>query len=615
MTPAVGDNLSSLLRRTLCAGARDGVPDEELLGQFVAQRDEAAFAALLRRHGPLVWGVCQRLLAHRQDAEDAFQTTFLVLARKAAAVGRRQLLANWLFGVARRAALNVRAGRSRRARQEQSRSDLPDVPAPGEMPWDDGRAVLDEELARLPEKYRLPLLLCGLEGRTHAEAGQWLGWPTGTVAGRLSRGRALLRARLLRRGVAAPAAASAAALAPDTAPAAVPPPLVAASVHGAAALVTAGPSTAAGVSPAVAALLRGVLRKMFLSRLLTTTALIAALTTALGGAGLLWQRAPSATSAFAPAGVAPGQFHLAAAAPSLAPPPAPKPAGKPALRLPADPKAVVFRMERAVEGAPGPRVVLTIHADGRVVTEVPDGLSSLSAQELTGYAKDRAGAPGAGRGPLPQKKAIQGKISARELEDLLRFAVRDQEFFDFDEAAVRAAIRERYQSDGGVEDDSDATTTRFRVRTAGGSHEVSWTRLAKSAFDFPEVGRLLQLNALDRRLSHVFYRQQLLLLAGGPERVEEVVGQMNELARPSYRLYPGAPRLTAADLAGVTPSADGSRTRFVFARYQDTGKSYCTLLFGVAVDVPRQGKPTLAHVLPPQEGTRGRAPARTGVPS
>jgi RNA polymerase sigma-70 factor (ECF subfamily) len=223
MTSADGDTVISYLRMTLCAGTMAGAPDGELLEQFLAQRDEAAFAALLRRHGPMVWRVCRGLLAHPQDAEDAFQATFLILARKAAAIGRRQLLANWLFGVARRAALNMRALRARRARHEQSCGDLPDVPATVETPWDDIQAVLDEELARMPAKYRLPLLLCGLEGMTHAEAGAYLGWPTGTVAGRLSRGRELLRTRLLRRGVTAPAAALAALLAPDAASAAVPP--------------------------------------------------------------------------------------------------------------------------------------------------------------------------------------------------------------------------------------------------------------------------------------------------------------------------------------------------------------------------------------------------------
>src|SRR5262249_54173146 len=170
------------------------------LEQFVARRDEAAFAALLRRHGPMVWGVCRRLLLHPQDAEDAFQVTFLILARKAAAIGQRKLLANWLFGVARRSALKMRALRTRRARRAQLCADPPDHPMKLETPGDDFRAVLDEELARLPAKYRLPLLLCGLEGMTHAEAARHLHWPIGTVAGRLSRGRELLRSRLVRRG-------------------------------------------------------------------------------------------------------------------------------------------------------------------------------------------------------------------------------------------------------------------------------------------------------------------------------------------------------------------------------------------------------------------------------
>src|SRR5262249_13621686 len=241
------------LRRTFCAVACAGVGDEELLEQFVAQRDEGAFAALLRRHGPMVWGVCQRLLVHRQDAEDAFQATFLVLACKAAAIGRRKLLANWLFGVARRAALNVRAARRRREHHEQSWGDPPDMAAALETPWADVRGELDEQLARLPDKYRLPLLLCGLEGMTHAEAGKYLGWPTGTVAGRLSRGRELLRARLLRRGFTVPVAALIAALAPDAASAAVPPELLA-SVRKAVTLVSASTSAAVVVSPTAATL-------------------------------------------------------------------------------------------------------------------------------------------------------------------------------------------------------------------------------------------------------------------------------------------------------------------------------------------------------------------------
>jgi hypothetical protein len=273
--------------------------------------------------------------------------------------------------------------------------------------------------------------------------------------------------------------------------------------------------------------------------------------------------------------------------------------GKPALRLPADPNAVVFRLDRTVDSATAPGMVLTIHANGRVVAEVQDGLFSLAPQELTRHAQGRVGAGGAGPDPEPPKsKVLEGRLSARELEDLLRFTLHEQEFFDFDPAAVKAAIRDKYQSDGEVTDPTDATTTGFRVRTADQEHEVRWTRLAKSTWDFPDVGRLLQLSAVDKRLSQVYYA----LLAGGPERVEAVVEKMNELALPNYRLYPGAPRLRAEDLVGVAPSADGSRTRFTFFRIKD--KTACEPLFGIAIDVPQQGEPTLVFVMPPQQGRR-----------
>jgi RNA polymerase sigma factor (sigma-70 family) len=617
MTSADGNTVISYLRRTLCAGTLAGAPDEELLEQFVAQRDEAAFAALLRRHGPMVWGVCQRLLAHRQDAEDAFQATFLILARKAAAVGRRQLLANWLFGVARRAALNLRALRARRARHEQSYGDLPDVQATVEKPWDDIHAVLDEELARLPAKYRLPLLLCGLEGMTHAEAGKYLGWPTGTVAGRLSRGRERLRTRLLRRGVTAPTAVLAAIFAPDAVSAAVPPQLVADSIRGAAALVTAGPSAAAVISPAVVMLMRGVLLKMFLSRLLTTTAVLAALVLTLGSAGAVRHRTPSAvTPLSAPAGPAEKRLHAAPAAHAVWPVPGQKLGGtatpaKPAIRLPTDANAVVARMDRSVDAATGPEMAVTVYADGRVVAEVPDGLWSLSGAALTRYAKDRVIEEDPDEEPeRPPRKTLEGRLSAQELAELLRFAIHEQDFFDFDPVAVKAAIRDKYQFDANIPDATDATTTGFRIQTADRNHEVRWSRLGRAAWEFPEVEPLLQLYALDTRLSQVFY----ILLAGGPEQVAAAAEKMNELVLPYYHLYPNVPRLTAADLLAVTPSADGSRMRFAFSRNKD--KQVRNPLFEAAIDVPQQGEPTLVYVIPPQRGVRVRTltPTNGGGP-
>jgi RNA polymerase sigma factor (sigma-70 family) len=598
MTQAGGNKVINYLRRTLCADAHAGAPDEQLLEQFVAQRDEAAFAALLRRHGPMVWGVCRRLLTHHQDAEDAFQATFLVLAGKAASIRRRKLVANWLFGVARRAALNVRAMRTRRTRQEQLCGNLPDVPAPLETSRDDVRTVVDEELARMPEKYRLPLLLCGLEGMTHAEAGQHLGWPTGTVAGRLSRGRALLRTRLFRRGVTAPAALTT-VFAPDAASAAVLP-LVAASVRNAAAFITVGKPAAAVVAPAVATLMRRVLWKMFLSRLWTATALVAALAVTLGGAGVVWYRTPSKEASPTVQGsVAPKRLPSPVAVHSGSRRPAPKTAGKPAIRLPTDPDAVVLRMDRSVDFSTTLRTVLTVYADGRVVAEVPDGVVSLAPTDLTQYAKSQMVADDPDGDPdPPNTKRLEGRLSTQELEELLRFALHDEEFFDFDAGAVRAAIRDQYQADGSATDSTDATTTSFRIQTADRNHEVSWSRLDKAAWDFPKVERLLQLHAVDRRLSQVFY----VVLAGGPEPVQAAAAKMNELVRPYYDLYPDAPRLTAADLFRVSPSADGAGMEFTFSRNRD--KAVRHPLFEVSIAVPPQGEPTLRYVMPPSNLAR-----------
>jgi RNA polymerase sigma factor (sigma-70 family) len=166
--------------------------DRELLRGFAARRDESAFATLVERHGPLVWGVCRRLLRQQQDAEDAFQATFLVLARKAGSVPWREDAANWLYAVALRAARKVRARADRQRRLEGEVAMTPPIDAP-EGPDAETSAVLTEEVGRLPDKYRRPVVLCYLQGKSYGEAAQLLGWPEGTVSGRLARARELLR--------------------------------------------------------------------------------------------------------------------------------------------------------------------------------------------------------------------------------------------------------------------------------------------------------------------------------------------------------------------------------------------------------------------------------------
>jgi RNA polymerase sigma factor (sigma-70 family) len=247
------------------AGAPEAGPSEDrrLLEQFLSRHDESAFALLVRRHGPLVLGVCRRILRDPLDADDAFQAVFLVLLRKARSLRDRDLLANWLYGVAYRTALKARTQRARRRALEKQVAELPerapDVSAEGA----ELREALGEEVRRLPEKYRLPVLLCYLQGATLTEAARELGWPAGTVSGRLARAREMLRGRLTRRGMG-PAAAAAEAVLWGQSSAAVPGPLVESTVQAAASLIA--DRNAAALPAPVAALMKGVLNAMFLSK-------------------------------------------------------------------------------------------------------------------------------------------------------------------------------------------------------------------------------------------------------------------------------------------------------------------------------------------------------------
>ena len=215
-------------------------PDRDLLARFVATRDEEAFEEIVRRHGPMVLGVCRRVTGRAHDAEDAFQAAFLVLARRAAHVGRPESLANWLYGVAWRTA---RAARTARRRTEER--VVPSAPDPVAPPPDDTaelRRIVDEELARLPDKLRAAVVLCELEGLSRAAAAAQLGVPEGTLSSRLAAARKALAARLARRGIAAVAGTLATALGGS----AVTPALTRATVV-AAAQFAAG----AAVAPAV----------------------------------------------------------------------------------------------------------------------------------------------------------------------------------------------------------------------------------------------------------------------------------------------------------------------------------------------------------------------------
>ena len=274
------------LRCWAAGGSLAEPTDSELLERFAVQRDELAFAELVRRHGPMVLGVARRVLHHADDAEDVFQATFLVLARKAASVSWHASAAGWLFPVAYHLALKVRGRRqSRRAHETQVELlSLPERSAP--IPDAELLSILDEELSRLPEHYRAVVLLCCLEGKTQKEAAHQLGWSAGQVRGRLDRARERLRQRLVRRGFVLPATAVAAALA-QQASAALPTALrevtLGASVLFADSMIPALPAT---VLPRAVSLAQGALGTMTTTLSKTLSLLI--LTLGLLSAGLLF---------------------------------------------------------------------------------------------------------------------------------------------------------------------------------------------------------------------------------------------------------------------------------------------------------------------------------------
>ena len=271
--------LDTVLRGAEALAARDPVgtlPDPDLLRRFAAGRDPVAFAVLVRRHGPLVWGVCRHLLPADADAEDAFQATFLALVRSADSIRKTEALGGWLHGVAYRVALKARRSAARRKKREVTAAiPEPSSPVP-DAAWDELQAAVHEEVCQLPDKLRLPFVLCGLQGRPQKEAAEVLGWKVGTVSGRLSEARRRLLDRLAKRGVPTAVGLGAAVLGGVAGQAAVP-----ASIRVKVMSVAGSPAT---VSPTVLSLARGV-TPMYLTRsklLAAGLVLVGILTTSVG---------------------------------------------------------------------------------------------------------------------------------------------------------------------------------------------------------------------------------------------------------------------------------------------------------------------------------------------
>lgn len=270
------------LRQTILRRDGAGLTDGELLRSYLVRGDEAAFEALVRRHGPMVRGVCRRVLRNDADADDAFQAVFLILLRKAESLATRAILGDWLHGVAYRTALKARTAAARRQIQERRTARSEAIHDKETQP--DWLPLLDREIERLPQKYRLPVLLCDVQGRTRKEAAQQLGWPEGTVSGRLSRARALLARRLTRCGVTLSVAALALT---EEASAKVPLALIQCTCKAANGFAA---GSAAAVAAPVAALTEGVVKAMLLSKVKNVVALVT-VALALGVGASAWHLA------------------------------------------------------------------------------------------------------------------------------------------------------------------------------------------------------------------------------------------------------------------------------------------------------------------------------------
>jgi RNA polymerase sigma factor (sigma-70 family) len=273
-TPTVGTFLRRL-RQAMAAEALVETPDRELVERFRADRDEAAFRALVDRHGPMVFQVCRRSLASHADVEDAFQATFLVLVRRGHTIRRQASVASWLHGVAHRTALKLRTEGARRRRREERFARPDPVGVSDDTPWGELRGVLDEELGRLPDACRAALVLCYLEGRTQDEAAAQLGRSKSTLRRHLDRGRILLRRRLGRRGVALGAALAARLVSDCAVGATVPRSLLVRTAASASHTAAGRAAPAVVISPRVAALTDGVTKTMISAKFKMIAALLA----------------------------------------------------------------------------------------------------------------------------------------------------------------------------------------------------------------------------------------------------------------------------------------------------------------------------------------------------
>jgi RNA polymerase sigma factor (sigma-70 family) len=441
--------------------------DGQLLIRFLEERDQAAVATLVRRHGSMVWGVCRRILDRHHDAEDAFQATFLVLIRKASSVRKKEAVGNWLYGVAHQTALRARAMLAKRRVRERQETLMPEQPNSESHAGRELQAVLDQELSRLPEKYRTAIVLCDLEGRTRMEAARQLRCPEGTVAARLARARKMLAGRLTRRGVLVSSGVLAAALTHNAAHGLVPASVIANTIKALTTVLVGQAAATGAISVKVAALAEGVLKAMFLNKLLKiTVVLLVGLGVAAFGGGLAMHHANAAqdkTANSKDSTSVPAQQDKAKQEPKESKPAAPTPApADPTLQSgePRDLKDLAALAEKQV--AIKRAGVKVAEAQVKIAEAKLKGLKAkiVAAEATIGAAKkrldrDKNAGPVVGAGVLEEDEAAY-RIAVAALEDaqsgvqvgegqvMLEAARRDVAIAELEEAELRLnQIRER----------------------------------------------------------------------------------------------------------------------------------------------------------------------------
>jgi cobalt-zinc-cadmium efflux system membrane fusion protein len=554
------------LKKSVNLGAAGGLTDAQLLERFVADRDEAAFEVLVWRHAALVWQAARRLLPRPEDAEDVFQATFLALARKAGAIRRPGALAGWLYRVAYRAALRVQAAAPRTAPGSRV-AELPAADTADEAAWRELRPVLDDEINRLPEKYRVAVVLCYLEGRTLEEAARLLGCPRGTVSSRLAGARERLRGRLARRGLAPSAALPAL---PVPARTWVPAALVRATAE-AGVRFASGPGAGGAVAPTAAALAEGVLTTMWL----TKVRVVAAVVLALAAAG-------------AAAGVLAGRLRADRPGPGAVPVLVP---GTPAaLRLP--PEALTRLGVQAAEVAQrAPLPPRTLELTGSVALD-PDRLARVHSRFAGEFvAMLRPGADGVPYrvGDTVKKGEVLGTVWSKdlaekksELLDALVQAHADRADLDrlekianegaVPEATVRQA-RRAYESDLAAVTRAERTLLAWRVPGSEikavraeadrvierkGKHDLDWERRwGEVEISSPVDGTVLERNV---NAGEVVKPDDAVFTIGNLDRVL-VIASVAEADLPALRALPVDQRRWTVRVA-ADPDAAPVRGRF-----------------------------------------------------